>query len=117
MKKSILMLGAALCAVQLSAQPKLTADNIEEVLGAMTLEEKAELCVGLIHYAPPAAGSRNYVPGAAGNTKAIPRFGIPSTVLPDGPAGIRIDPTREGATVPTTEPASRWERRSRPHGM
>ena len=97
MKKSILMLGAALCAVQLSAQPKLTADNIEEVLGAMTLEEKAELCVGLIHYAPPAAGSRNYVPGAAGNTKAIPRFGIPSTVLPDGPAGIRIDPTREGS--------------------
>ena len=97
MKKSILMLGAAFCAVQLSAQPKLTADNIEEVLGAMTLEEKAELCVGLIHYAPPAAGSRNYVPGAAGNTKAIPRFGIPSTVLPDGPAGIRIDPTREGS--------------------
>ena len=97
MKKSILMLGAALCAVQLSAQPKLAADNIEEVLGAMTLEEKAELCVGLIHYAPPAAGSRNYVPGAAGNTKAIPRFGIPSTVLPDGPAGIRIDPTREGS--------------------
>jgi len=65
----------------------LREDNIDEVIGAMTTEEKVSLLVG---------GPGNLVPGAAGYTREIERLGIPMTVLADGPAGLRIQPKREG---------------------
>ena len=65
----------------------LREDNIEAVIAAMTMEEKVTLLVG---------GPGDLVPGAAGYTRAIPRLGIPMTVLADGPAGLRIQPKREG---------------------
>ena len=88
----------------LTAQVQLQANNVDEVLKAMTLEEKAMLVVG--GNRQMASTSNNgmigahaqRVPGAAGATQAIPRLGIPSTVLTDGPAGVRISPRRDNDT-------------------
>lgn len=96
-------------------QLKLNADNVEEVLQAMTIEEKAQLLIGVDggmfkalermlggetsdQQVNMVGQSQTSVPGAAGATRAIPRLGIPATVLTDGPAGVRINPTREGDT-------------------
>ena len=85
----------------MSAQPKLRADNIDEVLKAMTLEEKAKLLVGgannFFSTGAVVGGEAKLVPGAAGTTAEIARLGIPATVLTDGPAGVRIDPIRKGS--------------------
>ena len=99
-KKSFLFLALAAGTLAVSAQPKLSENNIDEVIKAMTLEEKAKLVVGG-GWGSMAAGSmtasdERTVPGAAGTTQAIPRLGIPLTVLADGPAGLRINPTRQG---------------------
>ena len=83
-----------------NAQPKLSENNIDEVLKAMTLEEKAKLLVGgannFFGTGAVVGGEADLVAGAAGTSPAIPRLGIPATVLTDGPAGVRIDPTRKG---------------------
>ena len=90
----------ATVAMTTNAQPQLRADNIDEVLQAMTLEEKAKLLVGgannFFSANAVVGGEADLVAGAAGTSPAIPRLGIPATVLTDGPAGVRIDPTRKG---------------------
>jgi len=82
-----------------NAQLKLQADNIDEVLKEMTLEEKAKLLVGgannFFGTGAVVGGEADLVAGAAGTTPEIARLGIPATVLTDGPAGVRIDPTRK----------------------
>ena len=98
--KKIFAIGALLLgSVAMFAQPQLTKDNIDEVVAAMTLEEKATLLVGS-GWGSMTAGSMTasataLVPGAAGTTRTIERLGIPSTVLADGPAGLRISPRRD----------------------
>ena len=85
----------------MTAQVRLQANNVDEVLKAMTLEEKAMLVVGGNRQIASTenngmiGGHAQRVPGAAGTTQAIPRLGIPSTVLTDGPAGVRINPRRD----------------------
>ncbi len=81
--------------------PQLGKSSVDEVVDAMTLEEKARLVVGtgMAGFSGENAvvgETRNLVPGAAGTTYPIARLGIPSVVLADGPAGLRINPTREG---------------------
>ena len=102
MKKIMFFVCTALCAAPLAnAQLKLTSSNIDEVIKAMTLEEKATLCVGGARATTVdgvTSGLINEVAGAAGNTRPIARLGIPNTVLADGPAGLRINPTRNGET-------------------
>ena len=99
MKKVLMTLALAAATFVAFAQPKLTKDNIDDVLKAMTLEEKATLLVGGARAAMVngvTSGTAWQVPGAAGNTRPIERLGIPGTVLADGPAGLRIQPTRQG---------------------
>ena len=91
----------ATAAQETVAAPKLRADNIDEVVKAMTLEEKAALVVGVgmdqgeSNLSATIGAQAQHVPGAAGSTHAIERLGIPAAVLADGPAGLRISPRRK----------------------
>lgn len=85
--------------------PQLGKSPLQEVVKAMTTEEKAKLLVGmgfdinmpgLPAMDPEDKKIPEKVPGAAGRTHAIPRLGIPSLTLSDGPAGVRINPIRNG---------------------
>lgn len=85
---------------QTNNAPQLGKDPIKKIIAAMTLEEKAKLVVGKGFSMPGAGGptvgqTKDKVPGAAGTTVAIPRLGIPSIVVSDGPAGVRIDSIRD----------------------
>ena len=99
MKKIMLIAAAALAGSAAFAQPQLRPDNIDEVIKAMTLQEKVTLLVGgsrAVNINGVPTGTTDLVPGAAGVSRAVPRLGIPQTVLADGPAGLRITPTRQG---------------------
>jgi len=103
------LLGTALVAASPSARaadpPQLGRSPLRDVIAAMTREEKVGLVMGTGMTFPgqppdlraPVVGATTAgVPGAAGTTLAIPRLGIPSIVVADGPAGLRIQPTRKG---------------------
>lgn len=98
--KTILVLALLACQVTSALAdkaPQLREDNISEVVAAMTPEEKCTLIIGGRAASFNGIGFTNTgVPGAAGVINGIPRLGIPTVVLADGPAGLRISPTREG---------------------
>lgn len=99
----LLSFATLFCFASVSAQqqsPQLGTSSIDEVLQAMTLDEKITLLIGgemggKATTIGATGVTQNLVPGAAGTTHAIPRLGIPSIVLADGPAGLRIQPTRD----------------------
>lgn len=79
--------------------PQLGKAPVEKVISAMTLDEKVKLLMGtgmagLTGDNAVVGETQSLVPGAAGTTYPIPRLGIPAIVLADGPAGLRISPTR-----------------------
>ena len=103
MKKIPMMIlaAAAIAACGPKGDPQLGKDSLDKVIAAMTIEEKAHLLIGTgmsgnAGNDPVIGMTQNIVPGAAGTTYPIERLGIPAIVLADGPAGLRINPTREG---------------------
>ena len=78
--------------------------NQEEVMGKLSLEDKAHFVIGIGMAGVSGdnaviGATRSLVPGAAGTTYPLDSLGIPAVVLADGPAGLRIDATREGDTA------------------
>ena len=102
MRTIVIVSAAALVLAACSCgEPQLKTASVDRVLKAMTLEEKVHLVIGtgMAGFSGDNAAvgaTKSIVPGAAGTTYPIERLGIPSIVLADGPAGLRIDPTREG---------------------
>ncbi len=81
----------ALCgySLNMSAQ-KLTPTNIDEVVKAMTLEEKCHMVLGRgMHFNDDAK-----FPGTAGSTFSVERLGIPETYCADSQQGLRMNATR-----------------------
>ncbi len=104
MKKSALFIvAAAAVMVGCTSADKVAQKTIDqqEVISKLSLEDKAHFVIGsgMEGFSGDNAvigATKNLVPGAAGTTYPLDSLGIPAVVLADGPAGLRIDATREG---------------------
>jgi beta-glucosidase len=78
--------------------PRLSIEErVIDALSQMTLAEKIHLLKGsgigsAMGNSEPGEG----IPGAVGTIVPTPRLGLPTIYLSDGPAGLRIQPIREG---------------------
>ena len=75
--------------------------NQDDVIARLSLEDKAHFVIGtgMAGFDGEDAvigATRSLVPGAAGTTYPLDSLGVPAIVLADGPAGLRINATREG---------------------
>ncbi|OYX25140.1 MAG: glycosyl hydrolase [Flavobacteriales bacterium 32-35-8] len=131
MKNTFLLICFACLNLTVSAQqkaaPQLNKNNVKEIIKALSLDEKVKLVVGMGMYIPGAPAGllppndpeddkiAPKVPGTSGRTHAIPRLGIPSITLSDGPAGIHfMDLTNAKPKYATAIPigtllASTWD--------
>jgi beta-glucosidase len=104
--KSIFIFSAALFLIpSIIRSQNNNTNKSKEIVSKMTLEEKVNLVVGMGMNIPGltqtsggtgVGQTMDKVPGAAGTTFSIPHLGLPTTVVADGPAGLRIEPTRKG---------------------
>lgn len=74
---------------------KPISERVKDAISQMSMEEKIHLLKG--------SGLRSAIgleeegiPGAVGTIVPTPRLGLPTIFLSDGPAGLRIEPVREG---------------------
>ena len=118
---SLLILAAVVLFSNQSIAKSNDKKDVAAIIKLMSLEEKAQLVVGtgmyfpmpdsILEKMPPSFGGkldtitpygkmvkkiRTYLPGTAGVTAEYPAYGVSSQTLADGPAGLRISPTREG---------------------
>lgn len=81
-----------------------TEERVEDLLGRLSLEEKASLLIGTgmsntkddrESVKPFVVGESDFsIPGAAGTTTPLSKHGLPAIAMTDGPAGVRVAPTR-----------------------
>ena len=105
------MLAIAGCNQQATKKAAVSpeAEKIAGWIAAMTPEQKAYFVTGtgmrgfgpgqegnVSEGAPVVGETQSLVPGAAGTTYELADLGITAMVLSDGPAGVRISPTRPG---------------------
>ena len=125
---SVIFLLTCSCDNRPAERSKLNKNNITGIIKAMTLHEKAMLVTGTgmdiplsmlenlpegenpfgvvtgkskepdTEYDAMVAKIKKIAPGAAGRTVEIPDLGIPTMVVADGPAGLRLNPDRDGET-------------------
>lgn len=88
---SISLLTALAMPMAVKAQ-QLRADNIDEIVAALTDDEKVHMLTGAgTGWADPDVR----FPGIAGWTYPVPRLGIPSVYLADGPHGVNMNRYRD----------------------
>ena len=102
-KSSLFIVAAAAVMVGCTSADKVAQKTIDqqEVISKLSLEDKAHFVIGsgMEGFSGDNAvigATKNLVPGAAGTTYPLDSLDIPAVVLADGPAGLRIDATREG---------------------
>lgn len=87
------------------------SERAADLLSRMTLDEKIQIVMGTgmigfemlsgfdkINPVVPVDNKDFLLPGCAGTTMPMPQYGLPAIVMTDGPAGVRISPTRKNET-------------------